>query len=138
MTIQRPNIYMYIFIYVYTYLYERKQPKLKLYKTLSIWDSIVYTFSMERFIVYDTQELEQKSQRRRRFRPLRTPRAICMRYTRYAIVEPSRTDFRITAGPFLLDPHQFSFFCHWFFLLPIFRHIFAKFCSCRNKSKYEE
>lgn len=44
MTIQRPNIYMYIFIYVYTYLYERKQPKLKLYKTINMGQHSLHFF----------------------------------------------------------------------------------------------
>lgn len=86
MTIQKGRIYMYMYIYssMYTPIYMRRSRRSWSYTTLSIWDSIVYTFSMERFIVYDTHtrhhttrkwtrtslnsrriaELEQKSQAR--------------------------------------------------------------------------
>lgn len=50
-----------MYMYVYTTIYTRderdnklKQSKL-LYIQLSIWDSIIYTFSMNRFIVYNKQ-----------------------------------------------------------------------------------
>lgn len=167
MTIQKGRIYMYMYIYssMYTPIYMRRSRRSWSYTTLSIWDSIVYTFSMERFIVYDTHtrhhttrkwtrtslnsrriaELEQKSQARvlvAGFDPLkRTPWTTTNRRMNRSDMnreteepkypELSRTDFRITAGRISSSIPTSFHFCHWFFLLPIFRHIFANFCRCR-------
>jgi len=115
------------------------------YTTLSIWDSIVYTFSMERFIVYDTQELEQKSQRRRRFRPLRTPPSKMHALNAIAsYLEPTfvlqqglsssiPTSFRSSAlAQKLFSPiasHGVLSYCYRSF---IFTRFYFGFCNCRN------